>query len=259
METMNDYDYKVELWEDKIKRDENGTLIHHPLNSRYYKGIGPDNAEDYPSYGHLTFAGHDLDKSPILGDIKVFYLEFKGILEETYDKEEWADPLRADVLKHLSGNKRSWYISMIDRRFTGVGNALTKLVGTQLNQINVKSEDPFGFKYGFSSREFYEIPNHNLPEIVRYFWSEAVPGNPIEGYNLETGKIEVLRQWDARPRDDQLFRDVIDQTFVNFYTFPAENRFFVFVTNKLNYAELATLIRLEELQERAKEIGRENK
>lgn len=257
METMSDYDYRVELWEDEIERDKVGKLVHHPLNSRY--GTAPVNGKDRGSYGHLTFAGHDLDKSPILGDIKVFYLEFKGVLEETYEKEEWADPLRADVLKRLSGNNRSWYISMINHQLTDRDEALTKLVGVKLNRINVQSERGFGRTYGFWSREFLEIPNHNLSEIVSYFWAKAVPGYPIEGYNLESGQLEILEKWDARPRDDQLFRDVIDQTFINFYTFPAENRYFVFVTNKLNYAELATLIQLEELQERAKVIGRENK
>jgi hypothetical protein len=82
-----------------------------------------------------------------------------------------------------------------------------------------------------------------------------MPSYPIEGYNMEAGQIEVLRQWDIRPRDDQLFRDVINRTFVNFYTFPAEHRYFVFVTNKLNYVELASLIKLDELQERAKKMG----
>ena len=82
-------DYKVLLWEDEIEKDEIGKVTHHPLNSRYFVILGQDTV----SYGYLTFCGHDLDKSPILGDVKVFYLEFQGVSEETYDKEEWADPL----------------------------------------------------------------------------------------------------------------------------------------------------------------------
>ncbi len=253
METMNEY--RVELWEDDIERDGTGRIIHHPLNSRYYIVLGKDTV----SYGHLTFGGHDLDKSPILDDVKVFYLEFKGISDETYEKEEWADPLRAEVLIRLTGNHRCWYMSMINGAFERIGNALTKVLGTKLNQIVVKSEISYGYGTGFQPREFFEVPNHYLPDVVPYFWAEAVPADPIEGYNMESGQIDVLKQWDARPRDDQLFREVIDRTFINFYTFPAENRFFVFVTNKLNYAELAERIGLKDLQERAIKIGQEKK
>jgi hypothetical protein len=108
-------------------------------------------------------------------------------------------------------------------------------------------------------RLFFEVPNLYVSAVILYFWSNAVPGYPIEGYNMEPGQIEAFRQWDGRPRDEQLFREVIDRTFVNFYTFPEENRYFVFVTNKLNIEELANLIGLEDIQERAKEMGRDNK
>ncbi len=33
METINQYE--VDLWEDKIKRDEAGAIVHHPLNGGY--------------------------------------------------------------------------------------------------------------------------------------------------------------------------------------------------------------------------------
>jgi hypothetical protein len=252
METMNEY--RVDLWEDEIEYDEKGKVVHHPLNSRYFVTLGQDTV----SYGYLTFAGHNLDKSSVLSDIKVFYLEFKGD-EDTYYREEWANPLRIQVLLRLTGNNRCWYMSIVDRWFKGVNKEISMILGKQSNSIEVKSENPYPLGHGFYSREFFEIPNHFLSEVVNYFWLEAVPGIPIEGYNMGAGKIEVLKQWDARPRDDHLFRDVIDRTFINFYTFPAENRYFVFVTNKLSYAELAHLIGLEELQEQAREISREKK
>jgi hypothetical protein len=253
METLNEYE--VDLWEDEIERDETGRVVHHPLNSRYYV----IDREDTASYGLLTFGGHDLDKSPILEDVKVFYLEFKGGPEEIDDREGWADPLRVEVLKRLTDTNRCWYLSMIDGAFEVIGDTIKKLTGTLLKQVEVRSEIPFGYGHGFIPRLFFEVPNRYLSEVVRYFWSEALPVDPIEGYNIAVGKIEVLAQWDARPRNDQLFRDVIDQTFINFYTFPAEHCDFVFVTNKLTCAELANLIGLEELQERAKEMSREKK
>jgi len=211
------------------------------------------------SYGHLTFGGHDLDKSTILDDVRIFYLEFRGEPEETNDREAWADNLRADVLNRLTSNGRSWYLSMIDGSFDSISDLLARILAKRLDGIEAKSEKPHGYTYGFIPRPFFEIPNQNLSDVVHFFWSEAVPGYPIEGYNLDVGQINVLRKWDARSRDDQLFREVIDRTYVNFYTTPAEHRHFVFVTNKLNYAELARLIRLDELQEKAKDIGRETK
>ncbi len=247
------YGYEVNLWEDEIRRDETGKIVHHPLNSIYCFNDG----SDMPGYGHLTFAGHDMDKSSILEDVKVFYLEFRGEPEEIYDREAWADPLRAEVLIRLSDVNRCWYMSMFDISIRDIGDMITEIIGKQMNQIVVKSENAYGSGLGFRSREFVEVPNCYLSDVSRYFWSQASPGYPIEGYNMESGQIEVLRRWDLRPRDDKLFREVIDKTFVSFYTFPAEHRYFVFVTNKLNYADLANLIRLEGLQKRAKEMSLE--
>ncbi len=244
-------EYEVILWEDEIERDVTGKITHHPLNSRYSIKHG----EDTVSYGHLTFAGHDLDKSSILEDVKVFYLEFRGEPKEVYDREEWADTFRTEVLNRLTKENQCWYMSMIDIWSRAIGDTITRIVETRLNQIEVESEKPHGYSYGFIRRQFVEIPNRFLSEVSRYFWSEASPGFPIEGYNMETGQIEVLKKWDKRPRDEKLFREVIDRTLINFYTFPAEHRDFVFVTNKLNYAELANLIGLEELQERARKMG----
>ena len=156
------------------------------------------------------------------------------------------------MLKRLTANNRCWYLSMIDGAFEEIGEVLTRILGERLNQIEARSEKPYGYSYGFIPRLFFEVPNRHLSEVVPYFWSEAVPGYPIEGYNMGNRQMEIVRQWDARSRDDKLFRDVINRTFINFYTFPAEHNYFVFVTNKLDYAELSTLIGLEELQELAK-------
>jgi len=252
MDTSNDFE--VRLWEDEIEKDEIGKIVHHPLNSRYFVKLG----EDTVSYGHLSFCGHDMDKSSILDDVKVFYLQFFGRPED-YDREDWADPLRQEVLYHITGNNRCWYLSMISRWKEGIGDLLAEIVGTPLNTAKVKSKNPYGRGGEFHIREFFEVPNRSLTNIVRFFWSEAYPGYPIEGYNLGSGQIETLKRWNEKLRDDLLFREVIDQTFVNFYTFPAENRYFVFVTNKLDLNGLAKLIKLEELKEQARKIGREIK
>jgi hypothetical protein len=236
-------EYEVHLWEDKIEKDENGKIIHHPLNSRY--GFGS-------SHGHLTFGGHNLDKSQKLDDVRVFYLEFYGEPKETHDREEWADPLRFEVLNRLTGINRRWYLSIIDGPVGEIQDALLKASGVKPNHIIVDSEKQYGYGYGFIPRPMFEIPNNILSRVVPYCWSQAVPGYPIEGYTMASGQLDVFEQWNARPRDDQLFREVCDQTYVNFYSFPAEHCDFVFVTNKLNYTELAHLVNLDDLQAKAK-------
>ncbi len=246
-------EYYVHLWEDEIERDEIGKVIHHPLNSRYFIEYGKDTV----SYGYLSFAGHDLDKSDNLSDVKVFYLEFQGESKATDNRDAWADPIRERVLNCLINNQNCWYLSMIDIWFNNdkIENKIKRIVGKQLNQINIKSEKPYGDTYGYQQRIFFEVPNNHLSKIINYFWTDAAQGYPIEGYNMKGGQIDLLKKWDSKQRDDILFREVIDNTYINFYTFPAENRFFVFVTNKVNYAELADLIKLEELQELAKNMG----
>ena len=124
-------DYSVNLWEDEIEKDKTGKVVHHPLNSRYFFTLG----KDIPSYGHLTFGGHDLDKSLILDDVKVFYLEFHCDPGETDDREGWAVPLRVEVLKNLTSDDRCWYLSMKDINLEDIGDALKRLLGTELNRI----------------------------------------------------------------------------------------------------------------------------
>jgi hypothetical protein len=63
------WDCQVELWEDEITRNADGQITHHPLNGLYVSSSG----EDGPSYGYLTFGGHNLAESPLLDDVRVFY------------------------------------------------------------------------------------------------------------------------------------------------------------------------------------------
>ncbi len=255
-------EYEIKLWEDKIERDSEGRVTHHPLNSRYFLSHG----KDVPSFGHLTFGGHDLDRSTLLSDIRVFYLQFFGETDPVQDQEAWADPLRAKVLQHLSHEKRSWYLGIIPHMLDGRnptdpmpiekerGRWQGLLGSDQIEFATIQSEMPYGYGRGFLPRFFLEIPNQSLTRIVTHYWPEAIPGDPVEGYNMATGQIELLREWGKRPRDDQLFREVMDQIFVAFYTFPAEHRDFVFVTNKLDLEDIRQLIDVESLQRKANEI-----
>lgn len=254
-----DYKYEVKLWEDKIEKDQFGQVIHHPLNSRY-------NFTDRNniSYGYLTFAGHNLAKSTILDNVRVFYLQFFGEANDVFYQEDWANPLRIEVLRRLNHKKHSWYLS-----FTGdvsvPTNPLTYipieedlqqnlLKDEQLDFVIVQSEKMHGYGQGFEPRLFFESSDNIIPYVVNHYWSQVLPGFTIEGYNINRGQVQLLQQWDKKPRDAQLFREVMDQTFITFYTFPAENRDFVFVTNKLNLEDIEYLLDIKELQQRAENI-----
>jgi len=104
-----------------------------------------------------------LDKSLILDDIRVFYLEFHCDPDGTDDREGWADPLRVQVLKNLSADERCWYLSMKDINHEDIGDALKRILGTELNRIEVQSEIPPGYGRGFWAREF----SKSLTNILR--------------------------------------------------------------------------------------------
>jgi len=254
-------EYEVRLWEDKVKKDNSGRIIHHPLNGPYRFSTGAD----MPSYGHLTFGGHDLAESSILSDVKVFYLEFFGEPPSTLDREAWADPLRAEALQRLSHQSRAWYLSFIgdlpdttsSTGYVSIDEELRRdlIKNEALNFAIVRSERQYGYGKGFRTRLFVETPNRLLSNLIARYWPRAYPGDPIEGYSIASGQIEALGEWDKKLRDDQLFREVIDQVFVAFYTYPEEHRHFVFVTNKLDLNDMKQLLDLESLQQQAKELG----
>jgi hypothetical protein len=237
--------HKIELWEDEIIRDENENIIHHPVNSRY----GYIREGQHHSYGYLTFAGHNLDKSLRIDDIHFYYLKFFDGSSILDDRESWADPLRLEVIKSLTNNERAWYLSIIDELPIDVSKQTEFTKSKPLEYVTVQSEKHFGYGYGFLPRLFVEVPNEILPIVVNTYWSNAVPGWPIEGYNMQNNQIDLLREWNQRPRDDHLFREVIDKTFISFYTYPEENRHFVFVTNKLDFEDFKKIIKIDELKQ----------
>jgi hypothetical protein len=258
---MNEPNNKnIELFEDEFQQNENGKVIHHPLDSLYYhyknQGKKPANLN------HLTFAGDNLTETNIYNDVKVFDLWFSGELE--LDREEWADPLRAEILKRLTGDGRSWYISFVgdvtERFFLHdereVHEELLAYIAKKGSEdlILLDSKVPYGYGNGTKKRIFFEVLNQDLEWIVKTVWSEAYPGYSIEGYNFSSGRIDLLKQWNERSRDAHLFREVIDNSYMMFYTYPEEHRHFTFLTNKLSYFNFEQKINLEELKRRAKDL-----
>lgn len=252
---------EVVLWEDSIAADSEGRLVHHPLNGPYqFRG-----GRDGPSYGYLTFGGEKLAESPLLSDIKVFRLEFLGEDEASLDREAWADPLRIKVLQRLSDDTRSWYLSCTGTVLDGskweahlpiIQDVQEEVFrGRRPNHAVVSSRKLWHYGEGFYSRLFIEVPNIYLTDMVSRCWPRAIPGWPIEGYNLERHSVHLLREWNERlNKDDQLFRAVVDKSFVLFYTYPAEHRHFAFITNKLDLEEFRRRLDFESLTIEARNL-----
>ncbi len=257
--------YKVILYEDEWKVGVDGSIHYSPIQNLQYSP--PD--RDLITYGCLTFAGHDLDKSTLLTDTKVFCLEFYGEMPDELFHEAWADPLRAEVLKKLSGKNRSWYISFVgditERMICNDGRKVPEKVfqyfsGMDPSRITaVMAEKPFGAGSGFEKRIFFEIPDQEIEWAVQTIWHEAMEMYPIEGYNLPEGRIDLIRAWGQRKRDDVLFREVLENSFLCFFTYPEEPRHFKFLTKNLEIQEFAEMINLELLQKKAGEIEKNMK
>jgi hypothetical protein len=251
--------YEVSLWEDEVIRNQAGEITHHPFYGLY--GL---NNELKSTHGYLSFLGDIAVESPWMEEIKVFVLEFKS---DPYDddRESWADPFRIAILKRLRQNHHSWYLSLIgwmpDKTvpdgFIRLEDYFQETVFKQegVNFTSVSSEKRLGIGQGFWQRTFVEIPNKFLEEFFLKYWDAHSPGHPIEGYNFPSGRIDLLKKWDKRPRDADLFREVLNECFVAFYTDPAENRDLVFVTNKLTMEQFQTLINYEQIEKSVKQLG----
>lgn len=126
--------------------------------------------------------------------------------------------------------------------------------GQQPHSAVVQSEKRHGYGLGFLHRLFVETPDQLLPDTVLRYWPEAIPGWPLEGYSLPSGQIDLLRRWDQSPRDDHLFREMMNHVFVAFYTHPSEHRHLAFVTCKLDLDDMKQLLDIDALASMAQEL-----
>jgi len=260
-----DEKYEITLFEDKWQFSEDGSVLYSPIRNLRYSP--PERAPI--TYGCFSFAGHDLDKSTLLKGAKAFYLEFHGETPNELYREAWADPLRAKILKQLSEKNRSWYISFVgditERIILHDGREVPEKIFQYFSKMDpsrvatVMSEKPFGAGNGFEKRIFFEIPNHEIEWVTQNIWPEAMEIYPIEGYNLPQGRIDLIRNWDQKKRDDRLFREVLENSFLSFFTFPEEHRNFKFLTLNLELKEFIEIINLELLQKKANEIAKKKK
>jgi hypothetical protein len=242
--------YKVRFREDQIEYDRSGKVVHSPLD--YYG--------DNSTHGMLAFEGHDLAKSDLFVDLRVFYLEFSGT--PYTDRQMWADPLRAQVISRLKYKDWNWYLSFVgslphrsilpDSILIENDFKVNIIQKERLNYTTIHSEARGG---KISPRLIVEIPEHLITPVILRYWSNEWERYQIQGYLLPPGSITLLQEWDAKPRDDRLFREVIDQVRIAFHSYPTEHRHIVFLTNKLGYDEITEMIHLDDLKTQALEIS----
>jgi hypothetical protein len=127
---------------------------------------------------------------------------------------------------------------------------------SKLPSAVVRSEYGFTFpKKGFYNRLFFEVTNPYIPYVINRYWPNADQLFPIEGYLLEPNHIELFTKWNERPRDDLLFKNVMNQVQCAFYTIGGQHRHFVFVTNKWTIKDLEDKVHLQALRMMAKDIS----
>lgn len=251
--------HEVFPYHDEWKYSKNGSVLHSPFQN--FDNVLPISLSK--TYGCLTFAGHDLEKSQILNDINVFCLEFSGECSEMRDREKWANPIRGKVLRRLSDEGKSWYIGfnsdistkLIQKNNWDVDEQVFQFFSKKdpMRVATVLSERPNGIMYGSEKRMFFEILNSEIEWAVQQIWQIAEDIYKIEGYNLPSGRMDLIRNWDQRKRDDLLFSEVMDNCRIAFFTYPAEPRHFKFVTKNMNYCEFLQKINIESLQKDALE------
>jgi hypothetical protein len=249
------HDYEVSLTQDIKLVGAQGNLIHHPLNGPFRNHTGADSTI---GIGYrLTFEGQPLTDFSAFDDVNVFYLSFHSDTDIEDHREAWADSLRAEVLKRLCPSGYSWYISCVGN-VLGDGSVLPAVVEDMRetlfdsevpDHVVVQSKTPSGFREVFMPRLFVEVPHPLLTKFILRYWPQAWEGAPIEGYNMPSGHIHLLEEWNKKAKDWNLLRRVIDQVFVAFYTFPEEHKHFAFVSNKLNFTDIQNLVNVRGLRE----------
>lgn len=216
---------------------------------------------DLDSYGFLMEGIQHLDETPLLDDVKGYHVNFFGGDPED-DFELWANPLRVKILQRLTLSKCYWYLSFIgdvpaESDPTGyitieheMQNGIIQ--NENLNFVVLKSPERYRKT---RPRIFLEVPESLIPPIIQRYWQRAWPGCPIQGLLMSPGQTNRLHAWSEKPRNADLFREIVDEVFVMFYTYPSENRHFYFLTNKLGFDEFLSLIDIGDLNQDAVAIG----
>ena len=253
---------EIEYYYHEVEFDDKERIIYHPLEILY--DYYTDTKKRTRNLQDLTFAGDGLDQSNLLNDVKMYNIKIFGEPNNIRHREEWADPIRADILKSLSSKERSWYLSFVgyspfnleyrDKINVSI-DVLDFFASKERNQaVFVDSVEPYLSKETPMKRLFIEVTYAEIEYAIKMIWPLAWDSNTIQGYNFPASRIDLLKEWENSKKDDHLFRRLLDETEVLFYTYPAEHRHFIFISNKYSYSEFEEKIKLQELRKKAEKL-----
>ena len=201
-----------------------------------------------------------LSRKPVdhsaIDNISVYQLSFYGFAHKAAMPERWADPLRLTILKRLTENFGIWYWGLISYISDGEGQESIPI------ETHVENLDSLVSKWGLNytvvttptlPKLYLEIPNNLVDEAFYQYWKRALPGYTIEGYNMEPGEIDFFQR--AHAEGGLSISRLASHVNLAFHTYPAENRDFVFLTDKMTLEELQERIDLTSLRREARELG----
>ena len=250
---------KIELWKEMHDKRQASGFPGRPLEDLYVWGL-----HDSPLNNHeLAFAGDDLSSSVLFDDINEFKMTFHGENEESCSSKAWAHSLRANILRRLSGKDYCWYIGYRTESQMYVYDKHSEiLLDTDVPRLRMWELSELAFvDSGYRNdtgkgkiiKPIFEVRNIELEVFVAEVWPKASSSFSIEGYCMPHGRLKLLRKWNERERTPELFKEIIDECFILFFTFHDDHRDFHFITNKMDLNEFSARIDFIDLQNRAKE------
>jgi hypothetical protein len=126
----------------------------------------------------------------------------------------------------------------------------------QLPHTIIKADEQSSLGYGdIEGRLFVEYSADLMAEVLTRYLPRIYPGSPFEGCLMPAGQIHKLAEWNTQPRNDVLFRAVMDGVDMLFYTAPEEHRHFIFLTTKYSLDEMAAMLDLPSLQKAVDQLN----
>jgi hypothetical protein len=218
-----------------------------------------------PGIDLLAFCPSDLAVLNSVHNLRVFTFNIYGRVDETEDfRDAWADPLRVEVLRNLLSKNNHWFVSAVgdipDKREPSGYKSLdlflleNMIQEEKLDHVYVHSKIRTPLKDDIHKRLFFQVPSQIIPIVVNYCWKYSLPMYPIQGFELVPSGIREIARWENELRNEALFINVIEKSSLIFYTWPEENNRFAFLTNKYSYQELRNSLKIDDLQEYALRI-----
>jgi len=245
--------YNISFSEFKVdKSTQNNAINYHPLNILYYM----HNSQQLLG-GNLSFAGFNLNKTHLFDDVHAIWVEFSG--EVPMDRESWADAFRGIILRKTGiFTHKEWCVNVKGdiSNPSGEPNSYVSLnehiKSNFIDRYDLNSaliSMPLPYRSGESEKRLIvQYPNHLIAKVVERYWGYAYPGAPIEGYLLPSDGMEKIKYWETQKRDENLFRNVVDECEMLFITQPSEHRHFVFLTNKYDLKAFYEMVDGESLK-----------